>query len=87
GVSYMLAGDAPDAGVSNIDPYDTEPKADNQFIVEGPHLMILVPDPALLEAFPAEPGSGEPYVMWKGTPYAHIMVPVGARPEQPAKSQ
>jgi hypothetical protein len=87
GVSYMLAGDAPDAGVSNIDPYDMEPKADNQFIVEGPHLMILVPDPALLEAFPAEPGGGEPYVMWKGTPYAHIMVPTGARPEQPAVSQ
>lgn len=87
GISYMLAGDAPDAGVSNIDPYDTEPKAGNQFIVEGPHVMILVPDPALLEAFPAEPGSGAPYVMWKGTPYAHIMVPVGARPEQPAMSQ
>ena len=58
GISYMLAGDAPDAGVSNIDPYGTEPTADNQFIVEGPHIMILVPDPALLEAFPAEPGSG-----------------------------
>jgi hypothetical protein len=23
-----------------------------------------------------------PYVMWSGTPYAHLMVPVGARPEQ-----
>jgi hypothetical protein len=42
---------------------------DNQWIVEGPHLMIIVPDPALLEAFPAEPTSGEPYIMWKGTPY------------------
>ena len=84
GISYMLAGDAPDAGVSNIDPYGgNEPTADNQFIVEGPHLMILVPDPTLLEALPAEPGSGAPYVMWKGTPYAHIMVPTGPRPEQP----
>lgn len=87
GVSYMLAGDAPDAGVSNIDPNEKEPTADNQWIVEGPHLMIIVPDPALLEAFPAEPGSGDPYIMWKGTPYAHIMVPTGARPEQPAMSQ
>ena len=87
GISYMLAGDFPDAGVSNVDPNDKEPTADNQWIVEGPHLMIIVPDPALLEAFPAEPGSGDPYIMWKGTPYAHIMVPVGARPEQPAMSQ
>ena len=87
GVSYMLAGDAPDAGVSNIAPNEKEPTADNQWIVEGPHLMIIVPDPAQLEAFPAEPGIGDPYVMWKGTPYAHIMVPTGARPEQPAISQ
>jgi len=87
GVSYMLAGDAPDGGASNIDPFAKEPTADNQWIVEGPHIMLLVPDPALLEAFPAEPGSGDPYVMWKGTPYAHIMVPTGARPEQPATPQ
>ena len=87
GVSYMLAGDAPDGGTSNIDPFAKEPTADNQWIVEGPHIMLLVPDPALLEAFPAEPGSGDPYVMWKGTPYAHIMVPTGARPEQPATPQ
>jgi hypothetical protein len=87
GVSYMLAGDAPDGGASNIDPYAKEPTADNQWIVEGPHVMILVPDAALLETFPAEPESGAPYVMWKGTPYAHVMVPTGARPEQRAMAQ
>jgi hypothetical protein len=87
GVSYMLAGDAPDGGASNIDPYAKEPAADNQWIVEGPHVMVLVADAALLEAFPAEPGSGDPYVMWKGTPYAHVMVPTGARPEQRATAQ
>ena len=87
GVAYMLAGDAPDAGASNIDPYAKEPTADNQWIVEGPHVMILVPDAAQLEAFPAEPGSGAPYVMWKGTPYAHVMVPTGARPKQRTMAQ
>jgi hypothetical protein len=25
-----------------------------------------------------DPWNGGPYVMWKGTPYAHIMVPVDA---------
>lgn len=72
GISYMLMGDS---GTSNTDPYAEGPTADNEFVVEGPHLMILVPDEAMLEDLPDDPGPG-PYVMWKGTPYAHIMVPV-----------
>lgn len=75
GISYMLAGDA---GASNIDPYAEGPTDDNEWIKEGAHLMILVP-PALLEAFSTDPGNGGPYVMWKGTPYAHLMVPIGSR--------
>jgi len=27
---------------------------------------------------PTDPKSGGPWVMWKGTPYAHVMVPVSA---------
>ncbi|PWJ10325.1 hypothetical protein [Jannaschia seohaensis] len=72
GISYMLAGDG---GASNIDPYAAEETPDNEWIVEGPHLMIIVPDAAALEALPTDPDNGGPYVMWKGTDYAHIMVP------------
>jgi hypothetical protein len=79
GIAYMLAGDT---GASNIDPYATQKTADNQWVVEGPHLMILVPDTAQLNALPTDPHNGGPYVMWKGTPYAHIMVPVAERPKQ-----
>jgi hypothetical protein len=75
GISYMLAGDE---GASNIDPFAEGPTDDNEWVVEGPHLMIIVP-PELLEGFPTDPDNGGPYVMWKGTPYAHLMVPVGAR--------
>jgi hypothetical protein len=75
GISYMLAGDE---GASNIDPFAEGPTDENEWIVEGPHLMIIAP-PALLEGFPTDPDNGGPYVMWKGTPYAHLMVPVGAR--------
>jgi hypothetical protein len=75
GISYMLAGDG---GASNIDPYAEGPTADNEWIREGAHLMILVP-PELLERFPTDPHNGGPYVMWKGTPYAHLMVPIGSR--------
>jgi hypothetical protein len=43
--------------------------------MDPPHVMIIVPDPAMLDAFPTEHGTGGPYVMWAGTPYAHLMVP------------
>ena len=76
-ISYMLAGDR-DGGASNIDPFAEAPTDDNQWIAEGAHLMILAPA-ALLEAYPTDPDNGGPYVMWKGTPYAHLMVPIGSR--------
>ena len=75
GISYMLAGDE---GASNIDPYAEGPTDDNEWIKEGAHLMIIAP-PELLEGFPTDPDNGGPYVMWAGTPYAHLMVPIGSR--------
>ena len=75
GISYMLGGDE---GASNIDPYAEGPTDDNEWIEEGPHLMILAPA-AMLDGFPADPKNGGPYVMWRGTPYQHLMVPVGSR--------
>lgn len=74
-VSYMLAGDGDAMGVSNIDPFATEPTADNDWVREGPHLMIVVPDQAMLEGLSTDPADPV-YVMWKGSPYAHIMVKV-----------
>jgi hypothetical protein len=81
GLAYMLAGDAPDGGASNIDPFATEMTADNQWVVEGPHVMILTPDQTLLADVTSDSDAGVPYVMWKDTPFAHIMMPVGPRPE------
>ena len=75
GISYMLAGDG---GASNIDPYAEGPTDDNEWIREGAHLMIIAPA-ELLEEYPTDPQNGGPYVMWKGTPYAHLMVPIGSR--------
>ncbi len=62
---------------SNTDPFATEPAPGEEWIESGPHIMIVVPESAALENLPTDPTSGGPYVMWKGTPYAHIMVPVG----------
>lgn len=78
GISYMLAGDA---NVNNADPYDTEQNEGEVWVEEGPHLMLILPDPAMLEGLPRDPRPEEPYVMWGDTPYAHVMVPVGPRPD------
>jgi hypothetical protein len=75
GISYMLAGDG---GASNVDPFAAGPTDDNEWIVEGAHLMIIAPDASLLEDIPTDPGYGGPYVMWRGTDYEHVMVPVKA---------
>jgi hypothetical protein len=73
GISYMLAGDA---GASNSDPYATAEEEVDDWVKTGPHLMIIVPDPSMLEGIPTDPENGGPWVMWSGTPYVHIMVPL-----------
>lgn len=73
GFAYMLAGGT---DASNTDPFATEPKPGEDWVHSGPHVMIIVPDPELIENFTTDPDKGGPWVMWKGTPYAHIMVPV-----------
>ena len=72
GVAYMLNGDK---GASNTDPYATKATADNHWVVSGPHIMLLPTDASQLDAYPTDWTKGGPWVMWKGTPYAHVMVP------------
>jgi hypothetical protein len=74
GVMYMLEGGT---DASNTDPYATKPTAENQWVKTGPHIMI-VGSKELLAGYPsgAKPDTSAPYVMWAGTPYAHLMVPV-----------
>jgi hypothetical protein len=83
GVSYMLKGDK---GASNTDPYATKATADNQWVVSGPHIMILPTDVNQLDAYPTDWTKGGPWVMWKGTPYAHIMVPTTSMAKSAAKA-
>ena len=73
GLAYMLMGgwDA-----SNTDPYATEPANIEDAVPSGPHLMMITPDPTALDNLPTDPHSGGPWVMWKGTPFVHIMIPI-----------
>lgn len=72
GISYMMQGDA---NVSNSNPAATDPNNGDVWVQEGPHLMIVAPK-EVLQGISDDPYNGGPYVMWKDTPYAHIMVPV-----------
>ena len=75
GVMYMLKGGT---DASNTDPYATKPTEGADWISTGPHLMV-VGSTAVLKGYPSgpSPDTKAPYVMWGGTPYAHLMIPTG----------
>jgi hypothetical protein len=76
GFIYMLRGDN---GASNTDPYATGETADNNWIKTGPHVMIVgAQAKAMMQNYPrtAKADPDRPYVMWPGTPYEHLMLPV-----------
>ncbi len=75
GFIYMLAGDT---GASNTDPYAKEKTADNHWIQTGSHVMIVGATTRTMMGYPktAEADPTKPYVMWPGSPYEHLMIPV-----------
>ena len=75
GLMYMLSGGT---DASNTDPYATKPDAANHWIKTGPHIMIVGADAAFYDMYPkaADPDTAAPYVMWAGTPYQHLMIPI-----------
>ncbi|HEX2763504.1 MAG TPA: hypothetical protein VHM92_06620 [Allosphingosinicella sp.] len=75
GIMYMLAGGT---DASNTDPYAKAPTQGGDWVKTGPHLMV-VGSQAVLAGYPSgpKPDTTAPYVMWAGTPYAHLMIPVG----------
>lgn len=74
GFMYMLAGGS---DASNTDPYAPKPEEGNNWVTTGPHVMV-VNAMDLMQGYPAlpQPDTTKPYVMWAGTPYAHLMIPV-----------
>jgi hypothetical protein len=75
GLMYMLAGGT---DASNTDPYATTPTSANHWIKTGPHVMVVGADDAFYAMYPkgADPDTAVPYVMWAGTPYHHLMIPI-----------
>ena len=75
GFMYMLAGGT---DASNTDPYAAKPEPNNNWIKTGPHVMVVGADASFYDSYPKspKPDTTMPYVMWPGTPYQHLMVPV-----------
>ena len=76
GFIYMLKGDN---GGSNTDPYATTETSGNNWVKTGPHVMIVGAEAeSMMQGYPrsATPDPAKPYVMWPGTPYEHLMLPI-----------
>jgi hypothetical protein len=76
GFIYMLAGDT---GTSNHDPHQRE--THQHWVQTGPHVMIVGPTVREMPGYSrtadvADPT--QPYVMFPGTAYEHLMLPVAA---------
>ena len=73
GIAYMLAGGS---DPSNTDPMAMAPAPDEAWITTPSHIMLLMPGGFDAKQFTTDHASGLPYIMWDGTPYEHLMVPV-----------
>jgi hypothetical protein len=73
GFGYMLMGGSDS---SNDDPYATKPAPGKKWVDTGAHVMIFNPGP-MADTYPkSAEDPRKPYVMWPGTPYQHLMIPV-----------
>jgi len=75
GWMWMLHGDM---GEDNTKPLtlNKEDAAEGQWIESGAHLMLMPKDPATLKGNTTDFNSGAPYIMFEGTGYDHLMIPV-----------
>jgi len=77
GLSYMLMGSYDN---SNTDPFAGPPENPADGVITGPHVMIFPVDAATLKGMSTDHTTGEPYVMFQDTPWAHLMMPTGLPP-------
>lgn len=68
GFAYMLQGGS---DISATDPWA---KPTTEFVESPPHWMLLWPVDTKATGFPTTPKKTGSWIMWAGTPYAHLMV-------------
>ena len=70
GLGYMLQGGS---DISAIDPW-AQPGPGHQFISSPPHWMIFWPYDPKASGLSTTPKKDGTWIMWAGTPYAHLMI-------------
>lgn len=75
GFIYMLQGGS---DASNTDPYASKPSKGMRWVTTGPHVMVVGPAAKSMVGYikGSNPDTSKPYVMWGGTAYEHLMIPV-----------
>ena len=73
GMAYMLQGGS---DASNTDPAALKPPKGEDWVSSPPHVMLIMPGELDAGHASTDHHSGGPWVMYGGTPYEHLMVPV-----------
>jgi hypothetical protein len=72
GIAYMAKGgdhyEMPDGRIV------MKPAAGTKTVKEPPHWMLLTPLDSATTGIPTHPNAGGSYIMFAGTPYAHLMI-------------
>jgi len=79
GLIYRLSGGT---GMSNTDPWATNPTPGNHWVKTGAHIMMVGLPVKKMLGFPRtlDPDSTKPFVMWSGTPYEYVIIPLAGNP-------
>ena len=75
GWMYMLHGDMGEDNTKQL-VFNKEDAAEGHWIESGPHIMLMPKDPSSLKGQTSDFNSGGPYIMFEGTGYDHIMIPL-----------
>lgn len=73
GLVYMLQGGS---DASNGDPFATKPAAGQKWVTTGPHVMVVGMAGMLGDVPRSADNPAKPFVMWGGSSYEHVMMPV-----------
>lgn len=73
GLAYMLEGGS---DASNTDPFATKPTEGEDWITSPSHTMVFPVGKLDSSVYSTDPKNGGPWIMWAGTPYEHLMIPV-----------
>ena len=67
--------------MSNTDPFAMASKpGDERIDAPGAHIMVQIPEQAALKNVSMDWKNGDPWIMWAGTPYAHLMISIDGPP-------